>query len=201
MLTMRRFTVSAGAGLLALALLGATMFQARAAFPLYVGNVGSFLITGSQVDMENFVLNLDVDSNSSETGGGLPTGVADLDKVTISDMVLEKEFNVSSVIGQTATPTWKLQMTSTAPVVIQGGLLRISGLCTTEFNATDFEADAMGANTADFTDDFTLRTGSVTMADFGLEATYMATSSLRVTGLTMKVVPGGYNKPTCMAGE
>lgn len=198
MLTMRRFTVSAAIGLTALALLGTTMLSARTAFPFYVGNVGSFLITGSSLNMDNFNLALGVDDNSGEDGGGLPTGVADLDNAQIADMVLEKEFNVSSIIGRTATPVWKMQMTSTAPVNIQGGVLRMAGLCAEQFVANDFEADAMGANTADFTDDFSLRSSSVQMDQFGLEATYMATSSLRVTGLQMKIVPGGYNLPACM---
>ncbi len=198
MLNARMFNISAGAAVAIIALFSTLLFSTQQAFPFYIGNAGTFLIGASSMQVDGFELTLGVDENSSESGGGLPTGELSIGSVVIQDMLLEKEFNVASVIGNIAQPQWKLRMTSDSPVNLDGAIINAVGICGETFDAQGLTADASGANTADFTDDFTLRANSVSMTNAGIQAGFLSTNSISLRNLQLSVTPGGYDKPACL---
>jgi hypothetical protein len=199
MLSIRSFYVSAAAGLGTVGLLVLMVFSTQQAFPLFVGNVGTFLVSGDRLEVTGFQLTPGVDDNSGETGGALPSGELSLDTVVVSGMLIEQEFNVQSVVGQVAQPQWKLRLTSPAETTtLNDATIRISGLCGDTFTATGFEADASGANTPTFVDDFAMRAESMVLTNGALQVGYLSTNSLSLDGVSLAIVPGGYDKPDCL---
>lgn len=198
MLNKRIFALTSALGVGLVAALGTLVFATQQAFPFYLGNAGTFMIKAERMDVEGYEMRLAIDSNSSSSGSQLPTGELLTGKTTVTGMILEKAFDVTSVIGNTPEPTWKIRMAAGAPVELNGATIRIVGLCASTFEATGLEVDAAGANTPDFTDDFTLQADTVAATNPGLEAAYMATNSLAISGLTLTVEPGGYDKAACL---
>jgi hypothetical protein len=192
------FNISAAAGIGLIALFGAMVFGTNQAFPFFIGNAGSFLISADELDATEFNLVLGVDDNSSESGGALPTGELQVGQATIKGLTIQKAFNVRSVVGDVAQPEWKLTLTTGDDVTLTGSVIRSIGLCGSRFEAGQLEIDAAGANTPTFLDDFSLTSGNVLLIDGAIEATYLATDNLAVSGLSAVVSPGGYEKPACL---
>lgn len=199
MVNSKRFKLSAGIGVSSIALMAALFLSAQQAFPFFIGNVGTFMVKADTMDAEQFGLTPGIDANSNNTASGqLPTGEITADSISISGMVMEKVVDVSSVIGDIPQAEWKLQISATSPVTLGNTTLNAVGLCASDFVAENFTFDAMGANTATFTDDFELGADSVSLTDVGIEAGYLATSSLSLSGLTLSMTPGGYDAPDCL---
>lgn len=198
MVSTRLFNISAGVGMGLIALFGVMVFTTQQAFPFFIGNAGTFLVAAGSMEVDGFELQLGIDDNSSSSGGQLPSGVLVVDEVSISELVIEKSFNVRSVVGDTAQPDWKLRMTSASPVGLSNATMKVSGLCASSFDGEGVEIDGKGADTPTFVDDFSLSVDKVSLIDAGLQAGYVATSRLSVTDLALSVAPGGYDKPACM---
>lgn len=198
MLNARVFRVSSGLGVAAIAVLSVLFLTAQQAFPFFIGNVGTFMIKADSIEGNGFELALGVDENSNTNGGELPTGELALDSLTIDALVVEKAFDVRSVIGDIAQPEWKLQLTSSAPVDLGDTRINAVGLCADVFDAGNLVIDAKGADTATFTDDFVLASDSLTLTGAGIEAGYLSTGSITITGLQAAVIPGGYDPATCL---
>jgi hypothetical protein len=198
LISVRLFNIAAAIGVALIAAFGVMLFSTQQAFPFFIGKAGTFLISGDNLELEGFNLGLGLDDNSSESGGQLPSGEITADVARVSGLVLEKEFNVASVVGNVAQPEWKFRLTTGSEVVIQDVTILASGLCGDSFVAGGLVVDGKGADTPTFTDDFNLSAGSVTLVNGAIEAGYLATDSLSISGLSASVAPGGYDKPDCL---
>lgn len=200
MLKTNVFRVSSGLGIGTILAMAMLFFGAQQAFPFFIGNVGTFMVKADSLTATELGIAPGVDENSNTNGGGLPTGELTATNAVVKGFVLEKTFNVKSVIGDIAQPEWKLQMASTGDVTIAGLRLNAVGVCAATFDAATVTVDGAGANTATFTDDFAIKAESAVLTDAGIQAGYLAANSLRLTNLTLKMVPGGYDKASCLPG-
>lgn len=192
------FNLSAAAGLALIALFGVMVFGTKQAFPFFIGNAGSFLISADTLDAKEFNLVPGLDENSNSDGGALPTGELQVGEAVIKGLTIQKQFNVRSVVGDIAQPEWKLSLQSGGDVTIRGSVIKTIGLCGDRFEATTLEIDAAGANTPTYLDDFSLKAANVILTNGAIEASFLSADSLAVGGLSASVTPGGYEKPACL---
>lgn len=198
MLSKKVFRLSSGLGIGSILGMAILFFGAQQAFPFFVGNVGTFMVKVDGLEANNLGIGLAVDENSNSNGSGLPVGELTTTDAKINGFVMEKAFNVKSVIGDIAQPEWKLRMASAGEVSIAGLRLNIVGVCAGGFDASGVTIDTAGANTATFTDDFVLSADKAIITDAGIQASYLAANSLVLTDLNLSFIPGGYDKADCL---
>jgi hypothetical protein len=200
MIRQRRFRIVAGAGTGLLAAFTAMVVFAGAAFPFFLGNIGSFLVRADRLEGQSFDLALALDPNSSSSGGNLPAGEISLSNAEIRGLVLEKTFDLGAVLGTGGNATWKLRISvpPTEATTIQNLKLQTVGLCAQTLELSNFNADGKGANTDTVTDDLSIGANSVTIVNAGIEATSLTSTALTLNGVTVEVVNEGYDAPSCL---
>ena len=198
MLNAKVFRISTGLGVGAIAVMAVMFLTAQQAFPFFIGNVGTFMIKADSVQGQNFELTPGIDENSNSNGGQLPTGEIFLEAASIDSLVLEKAFDVSSVIGDIAQTEWKLSLTSSDTVDLGATTINSVGLCAEVFAADGLVVDAKGADTATFVDDIVISSNEVTLTNAGIEAGFLSTGSLTINNLQASVTPGGYDAAACL---
>lgn len=181
------------------ALLGAAASSA-VALPLYLGSIGNFQVSASRITGEGFDLALAVDPNSGPDGGRLPAGEVSLDSATLENLVLEKEFDLSRVLGPAGGGTWKLAITTSGRTTLTGLRLDAAGICADVVDfGPGFAVDGKGAGTDTVDDDFSLGSSTVELGRPGIEATYLSTRQIRLDGLRIDVKRAPYTLAPCAA--
>lgn len=170
------------------------------ALPLYLGNVGNVQIGATAIRGTGFDLGLAVDPDSGETGGALPVGELAFESADIDDLRLEKEFDLSALLGPGGGGTWKLAISATGTTTASGLRLDAAGVCADSIGfGPGFAVNGAGAATADVTDDLSLGASTITLGAPGIEATYLTTTGITLDDIRIDVVRGGYAFAPCAA--
>jgi len=168
--------------------------------PLYLGNVGNFQISSQRIQGDDFELALSIDENSGTGGGKLPVGEITMSRTTIDGLLLEKEFDLASLLGTAGGEPARLSISTSGPTSITGLRLNVAGLCAREISfGPGFAVDGKGANTDDVTDDLSLGASTITLGKPGIEATYLTTSTITLDGIRIDVKQGSYELADCAA--
>lgn len=198
MINKRLYRISIAGGIGAIATMVVLFFGASQAFPFFVGNVGDFMVKGDSMEVSDFKLTLGIDQTSGSNGSQMPAGEMNLGKAVIQNMVLEKAFDAGSAIGNIPQRTWKFRLTVATPVTLEGAVLNSSGLCADTLVASNLEVDGAGAHTGTFVDDFSMTASQLSLQGAGIQATYLAVSSITLNSIKLTVEPGGYDKAACL---
>jgi hypothetical protein len=180
-----RLAAAGGIGFVALAVVVFTFLLGGVAYPVQLGNIGSFHVAVDSVNAGDFSL------TPSDGGGGgdtLPAGLADLGDASSGDngmqgLVLEKEIDLGEVVPPAEGETWTLRISTDANVTGTGVTMDSVELCAADSQMQDV---SLG-------DGFALDAGSVSLSDLRMEATALQASSLSIPDLRVEVVPGSYD--------
>ncbi|MGL5909268.1 MAG: DUF6230 family protein [Phycicoccus sp.] len=170
------------------------------AVPLYLGQIGNFQIGASSVTGTDFDLGLAIDADSGERGGSLPVGELAFDSATIDDLVLEKQFDLSSVLGPGGGGDWKLAITADGATQASGLRLNAAGVCADRITfGPSFSINGKGAGTDDVSDDLSLGAPSISLTRPGIEATYLTTKAITLDKVRIDIRRGEYAYAPCAA--
>ncbi len=184
MISKLRFRLAAGLGVAGLTLVLATFVFGGVAYPIQLGNIGTFKLAVKQVKGGAFSLT----PNGKSGGETVPAGLSNIGDAASSGngmtgMVLEKSIDLGDVIPPAKGTQWTLRVSSDQKVTGTGIKLNSPKLCMASSN---FEGVQLGGG-------FTLDAKQVELTDLRMEATSMQASSLAIPGLRVEVVPGGYS--------
>lgn len=177
-----RFTVAGGVGFVALAVVVLTFFLGGAAYPVQLGNIGSFNVSVDALSASDFSL---TPSAGGGGGDGLPAGLASLGDASSGEngmegLVLEKEIDLGEVVPPAEGEVWTLRISTNSTVTGSGVQMDSVQLC-----AADSQMDEVNLG-----EGFALDAGAVSLSDLRMEATSLQASSLSMPNLRVEVVPG-----------
>jgi len=199
-LSLTRLRAYLALALVAVAGLVAASASAAVAFPLFLGRIGNFQVSAAEIRGQDFDLALALDANSGTTGGPLPVGEISLDSAEFDRLLLEKEFDLSAVLGGPGGGTWKLSIAAAGTTTARGVRLNAAGICAQSVAfGPGFAVDGKGAGTSTVADDLSLGASSIRLVRPGIEATYLSTGRLSLSDLRIDVKRQGYTLPACAA--
>jgi hypothetical protein len=180
-----RFTVAGGIGVVALSVVMLTFLLGGVAYPVQLGNIGSFRVAVDSVSAGDFSL---TPSEGGGGGEGLPAGLANLGDASSGDhgmqgLVLEKEIDLGEVIPPAEGETWTLRISTEGNVTGSGVQMDAVQLCAAD---TDMQDVSLG-------DGFALDAGSVSLSNLRMEATSLQASSLSMPDMRVEVLPEPYD--------
>lgn len=184
MISTVRFRIAATLGVVGLTVVLATFVFGGVAYPIQLGNIGTFKVAADQVQGSSFSLT----PNGAGEGGQVPAGLSDIGDAASGDngmsgLVLEKSIDLGDVVPPAKGTVWTLRVSSDQKVTGKGIKLNSPQLCMSD---SQFQGVGLGGG-------FALDADQVTLSDLRMEATSMQASSLAIPGLRVEVRPGGYS--------
>jgi hypothetical protein len=168
------------------------------ALPLYLGKIGNFQVSADAIRGQDFELALAVDGNSGPAGGQLPVGEVTLGRAQIDGLLLEKEFDLSRVLGGPGGGTWKLSISTSGTTTATNLRINAAGICADSIAfGPGFAVDGKGAGTPNVSDDLSLGASTISLGKPGIEATYLTTRQILLAGIRIDVERQGYTLARC----
>ena len=184
MISTLRFRIAAGLGVAGLTLVLATFVLGGVAYPIQLGNIGTFKLAVKEVKGGGFSLT----PNGKGGGGKIPAGLSNIGDAAsggngMTGMVLEKSIDLGDVVPPAKGTRWTVRVSSDQKVTGTGIKLNSPKLCMAN---SKFHGVQLGGG-------FTLDADQVDLSDLRMEATSMQATLLAIPGLRVEVVPGGYS--------